>query len=205
MKALMKTETDHFRADIARWVPDDAPDLIYANASLHWVDDHAALFPRLFNYLRDGGCLAVQMPLSWGAPSHRLMRETLADGGEGGGPLGPAALRATMARRWVDDAARYYDWLAGQTRALDIWETEYYQVLEGDDPVFEWVKGTGLRPILRGLSDGERARFVDEYRRRLRIAYPARADGRTIYPCRRLFIVAVRGRGRGCLDPVSPG
>lgn len=179
------------RADVRDWRPDEAPDLVYSNATLHWVEDHQALFPRLVSGLKAGGCLAVQMPLSWAAPSHRLMRETLANGGPGGGALGSEELEHALARNWVADAAVYYDLLAGCTKSLDIWETEYLQILDGPDPVLEWVKGTGLRPILDGLDDEERALFLAEYARRLRAAYPVRADGRTLYPFRRLFIIAV--------------
>jgi trans-aconitate 2-methyltransferase len=49
----------------------DAPDLIYTKASLHWVDGHEALFPRLFSRLKPGGCLAVQKPRNHDQPSHR--------------------------------------------------------------------------------------------------------------------------------------
>jgi trans-aconitate 2-methyltransferase len=59
-----------------------------------------------------------------------------------------------------------------------------------DDPVLEWVKASGLRPILSSLDGKERERFLAEYGRRLRTAYPVRAGGRTLYPFRRLFIVA---------------
>lgn len=184
------------KADVAGWAPDEPPDLIYSNACLHWVADHDALFPRLAGSLREGGCLAVQMPQSWAAPSHRLMRETLADGGGRGRPFGTEALRRAVGRKWVDDAAHYYALLAGCADGLDIWETEYLQVLEGEDPALEWVKGTGLRPVLDGLAGEERDAFLAEYRRRLREAYPARPDGKTLYPFRRLFIVA-RARGDG--------
>jgi trans-aconitate 2-methyltransferase len=92
----------------------------------------------------------------------------------------------------VESAAFYCDLLVGRTKRIDIWETEYLQSLEGDNPVLEWVKGTGLRSILNGLGDAERAIFLAEYARRLRLAYPARPDGRTLYPFRRLFIVATR-------------
>jgi trans-aconitate 2-methyltransferase len=177
-------------ADIRQWRPDEPVDLLFSNAALQWVEGHEELFPRLVCFLSPGGCLAVQMPLSWDAPSHRLMRETLADGGPGGTALGSEALRRTMARQWVAAATVYYDLLAPYARRLDIWETEYLQVLEGDDPVLEWVKGTGLRPILHGLDAAERAVFLAEYARRLRTVYPLRADGRTLYPFRRLFIVA---------------
>lgn len=177
-------------ADVASWTPAKPADLIYSNATLHWLKDHRTLFPQLAGFLNTGGCLAVQMPLSFDAPSHRLMRETLADGGEGGRPLGSPELRAAVARRWVEDAGAYYDLLADRVRRLDIWTTEYLQVLDGEDPVLEWVKATGLRPVLNGLEDAERERFLDLYRRRLRNAYPQKPNGKTLYPFPRLFIVA---------------
>ena len=180
------------QADIAEWEPERAPELIYSNAALHWVDDHAALFPRLFRFLAPGGCLAAQMPLSYSMPSHVLMRETLADGGFNGSRLGDEALAAAVARKWVLDAGEYYDLLAPDAKSVDVWETEYVQRLEGEDPVLEWVRATGLRPILNGLHGAERERFVEVYRERLRRAYPQHADGHTLYPFRRLFMVATR-------------
>ena len=188
-----RTESDEIHwveVDIDRWTPDPRPDLIYSNATLQWLTDHHILFPRLVEFLNPGGCLAVQMPLSWTAPSHQLMRETLGNGGEGGRALGTETLRQTVARKWVGDADVYYDLLTGSTTHLDIWETEYLQILTGEDPVLEWVKGTGLRPILNGLKDDERETFLITYRRRLREVYPAKSDGCTLYPFRRLFIVA---------------
>jgi len=95
-----------------------------------------------------------------------------------------------MARKWGDDADEYYDLLVGLTATIDIWETEYLQILDGPDPVLEWVKGSGLRPILNELSPDERATYLEQYARRLREAYPQRANGRTLYPFRRLFIIA---------------
>jgi len=177
-------------SNIEDWQPGAPPDLIYSNATLHWLENHAGLFPRLAGYLKPGGCLAVQMPLSWGAPSHRLMRETLANGGPGGAPIGPHSLRDTVGRKWVEDPELYFDLLAGVVRNLDVWTTEYLQVLDGENAVLEWVKGTGLRPILNGLEAGDLAIFLAEYTRRLREAYPRRPDGRTLYPFGRLFIVA---------------
>ena len=192
MLAKAATETAKVKwieADVSQWRPDEPPDLIYSNATLHWVADHRELFPRLAGILKPGGCLAVQMPQSWSLPSHRLMRETLENSGPGRTPLGTETLRRAVARDWVEPAEVYYDLLAGRAKSVDIWETEYLQILEGQDPVLEWVKGTGLRPIINGLDDGNRKIFLAEYTRRLRAEYPARGDGRTLYPFRRLFIV----------------
>ena len=99
-------------ADIAAWSPPSPPGLLYANASLQWVDGHDALFPRLFRSLAPGGVLAVQMPLSRQARSHVLMHEVLAAGGADGAPIGPEPLRREIARRWVLDPPEYLDLLA---------------------------------------------------------------------------------------------
>lgn len=175
-----QSKVEWIEADIQHWSPSEAPDLIYSNATLQWVTDHQDLFPRLATSLQAGGCLAVQMPLSWGMASHRLMRETLENGGTDGKELGSEELRQAVGRKWVEDAAQYYDLLEGICSNVDIWETEYLQILAGDDPVLEWVKGTGLRPILNGLGDVEREQFLEEYRQRLRVAYPLRANGQTL-------------------------
>jgi trans-aconitate 2-methyltransferase len=178
-------------ADLREWRPQAPPDLIYSNATLQWIEGHHEFLPRLAAMLNVGGTLAVQMPLSWGLPSHRLMRAVLDEGdADGSGPLGRKELRCSVARKWVEEAETYYNLLAGRCKHIDIWETEYLQILTGEDPVLEWVKGTGLRPVLNGLDGAQRKIFLKAYSRRLRQAYPSRGDGATLYPFRRLFIVA---------------
>ena len=179
--------------DLADWQPDSPVSLLYSNAVIQWLPDHQELIPRLWSRLPPGGCLAVQAPMSWDMPSHRLMRDTLADGGVGAKPIGSAELRGAVGHRWLHDPDFYYDLLAPESAHLDVWTTEYQHALTGHDAVFEWVTGTSLRPILKGLDDADREVYRDEYRRRLNRAYPRRADGVTRYPFRRLFFVAVRG------------
>jgi len=178
--------------DLAGWRPSKTPSVFFSNAVIQWVPDHHDLVPRLWSMLPAGGCLAIQAPLSWDMRSHQIMRETLDNGGANGGPLGSADLRSAVGNRWVQDPDFYYDLLAPQGDHLDVWTTEYQHVLTGDDAVLEWVTGTGLRPILNGLEDGEREIYLEEYRRRLNVEYPKRSDGFTLYPFRRLFFVAVR-------------
>ncbi len=180
------------KTDVATWRPDGPVDVIYANAVLHWLADHKTLFPRLFGYLTPGGVLAVQMPISWDEPSHRLMREVLASGGPDGTPLGGEALRSRMNRRPVARSNDYYELLAPLAAKVEVWETHYLHVLEGQDPVFDWVSGTGLRPVLEGLQGDDLERFVGSYRARLREAYARRAGGETLYRFPRLFVVATK-------------
>ena len=86
----------------------------------------------------------------------------------------------------------YHDLLGPHALALDIWETEYLHVLDGDDPVLSWTRSTALRPVMQALDGEAFAAFEAAYAARLRAAYPERADGRTLFPFRRLFIVARR-------------
>ena len=178
--------------DLSDWQPDAVPSLLYSNAVIQWLPDHGELIPRLWSLLPSGGCLAVQAPLSWDLPSHRLIRETLVVGGADGTPFGSAELRQAAGRRWLHKPGFYYDLLAAESAHLDVWTTEYQQALSGADAVLEWVTGTSLRPILRALQGSEREAYLEALRHRLDRAYPRRADGITRYPFRRLFFVAVR-------------
>ena len=182
-------------ADIRAWVPETPPDVIFSNATLQWVAGHVELFPRLLSLLAPGGYFAAQMPLSRQMTSHRLMVEVLRTEDPKGQSLGDPELLATMSRKWVLDAEEYYDLLKPEAHALNLWHSEYLQELTGDDPVLEWVTATGLRPVLNSLDEETRAEYIERYRDRLRDAYPARADGITLYPFRRLFMVAARTSG----------
>jgi trans-aconitate 2-methyltransferase len=173
-------------ADIATWAPDRAPDLIYSNAALHWLGDHETLLPRLLACVAPGGVLAVQMPRNFEAPSHALLRATAESGRWADRLAGALDWRPVAAPEW------YYDLLAPHAGTLDIWETVYLHVLDGDDPVLRWTRGTALRPLLQALDGADRAAFEAAYAARLRTAYPRRVDGRTLLPFRRLFIVAQR-------------
>lgn len=177
--------------DVREWAPSVAPDVIYSNAVLHWVPGHDDLLLRLAGSLRPDGVLAIQMPLSWGEPSHQLIREALA-AGDGGQPIGSESLRSRLGRRPVAEPEHYQRLLGPVCGEVNVWKTVYYQQLRGSDAVLEWVKGTALRPVLEGLTEHETSLFLDSYSVRLRDAYPIAADGMTVYPFPRVFIVATK-------------
>lgn len=172
--------------DIGTWNDGETYDLIFANAALQWVPDHAALLPRLLERLAPGGRLAVQMPDNLGEPAHVLMREIAADGpwaerlariGDGMPPRHPA--------EW------YFDALRDLGADVDLWRTTYYHELTGGaGAIVEWFRGTGLRPFLAPLQDGEEAEYLARYGAALASAYPSRADGTVLLPFPRLFFVA---------------
>jgi trans-aconitate 2-methyltransferase len=173
------------QADIARWSPPAPADLLFTNATLHWLDDHAALLPRLAAQLAPGGMLAIQMPDNRQSPSHLLMDEAAATG-----PWHSKLAQCRPVYISMQSPDAYYRILAPVTQQLDIWETTYLHVLEGDNPVVEWIKGTALRPYLEVLAEPERSDFLSAYATRIAAAYPKQPDGRTLLPFKRIFIVA---------------
>ncbi|MFF8234468.1 trans-aconitate 2-methyltransferase [Streptomyces caelestis] len=173
---------DFAHADVRTWAPSEPCDLIVSNATLQWVAGHAGRFADWVAALKPSGTFAFQVPGNFDAPSHRLMRD--------------------LARRYgVADTLRHADAVLAPEAYLerltalgctaDVWETTYVHLLQGEDPVLDWVKGTGLRPVLTALADDPEARdgFLAEYRAALREAYPAGQHG-TPFPFRRLFAVA---------------
>lgn len=174
------------KADMSAWSADTPPDLIFANAALHWLSDHETLFPRLLDDLAPGGVLAVQMPRNFGEPSHTSMAEAARDG-----PWHDA-LTPYLKPAPVHEPAFYHSLLAPLASNIDLWETTYFQVLDGDNPVAEWTKGTWLKPMLDALDGTEREGFEAAYRARIAAAYPAGPDGRTLFPFKRLFLIARR-------------
>jgi trans-aconitate 2-methyltransferase len=175
--------------DVTMWAPDDPADVVVCNAVLQWVPSHLELLGRLVAGLVPGGWLAFQVPGNFDSASHTAIAE-LRTSPRWRDRVGEGAVRALA----VGEPDGYLERLASLGCRADVWETTYHHVLEGDDAVLEWVRGTALRPVLSVLDDAEAAEFAEELRVRLREAYPARTYG-TVLPFRRIFAVAQRPAG----------
>jgi trans-aconitate 2-methyltransferase len=166
--------------DVAEWGSGPSVDVVISNATLQWVPGHQELLARWARDLTPGGWLAIQVPGNFDAPAHTLLR--------------------SLATRWgVADVLRHHDAVGSPSSyaellldaglRADAWETTYVHVLPGADPVLEWLRGTGLRPVLGALSDEDGARFCAALADELRTAYPPGPHG-TLFPFRRIFAVA---------------
>lgn len=175
-------------ANIADWTSEQPFDLVFSNAALHWLPDHTTLFPRLLALVAPGGALAVQMPdvtTSW---LHNLLAE-VADR-----PIWRDRLTAVKSLLWNGQPGFYYDLLQPSAAMLDLWTTEYVHIMSSPLDILSWTRATALRPYLQALVDDvERAEFERLLMEGLTTAYPPQANGRVLFPYRRLFLIAYRG------------
>lgn len=175
-------------ADISTWEPNKPPAMIFSNAALHWLPDHAVLFPRLAGFMRPGGVLAVQMPAQQSAPSHRILRELAQE-------MFPDRFDFTGWAPPVAPAVGYAQML-GALGSIDIWSTEYLQEMAPTPdahPVRRFIESTAMRPILAKLAATEARVLIERYETALERVYPLRTDGSVFFPFRRLFIVLSLG------------
>lgn len=173
------------RGDIEAWTPTERLDLVFSNAALHWVDDHAALFARLWSALEKGGQLAVQMPANHDAPSHAIAAEVAAEepfaSALAGGPRKVPVLAPEAYAQLLHDLG---------AREQHVRVQVYGHRLAGRDDVVEWVKGTLLTDYKKRLPENLYARFVDAYRARLAARLP---DAKPFFfPFKRVLIWAER-------------
>lgn len=174
---------------IAEWAEKNTEqfEVVFSNAALHWVPDHATVFPRLLNAVAPGGALAFQMPHSLRDPHQRLMRELAAS----------AAWRSRFARppvTWqVEPVEFYYNVLAPRAAHVDLWLTDYIHVFDSVEKIVDWHRGAALPPFLELLPDeSARAEFVRDYLAAITPHYPVQANGKILQPFRRLFVIAYR-------------
>lgn len=171
--------------DVRTWRPGGQVEVMISNAVLQWVPAHQELIARWAGWLPSGGWLAFQVPANFTQPSQQILRDLAAS------PRWRDDMAGVILARQVADPAQYLDQLVRAGCEVDAWETTYFPVLQGENPVVEWYRGSGLRPVLAALGPERAGDFITEYTARIGEAYPAQAYG-TLMPFRRVFAVARR-------------
>ena len=182
---------------IDEWSAAPDTDVVLSNAALQWVPEHPALMVSWAGVLPPGAWIAMQVPGNFNAPSHEAVRE-VARRVEFADALQDMPWRD---EHLVETPARYADLLSDAGCAVDAWETTYVHQLTGGTPVLDWITGTALTQVRSRLTDDAWEQYRQAIIPVLAEAYPARADGTTFFPFRRIFVVARVG-GRHVGSPV---
>lgn len=154
-------------------------DLIFSNAAIHWVDDHQSLLPMLWEHLKPGGQLVVQVPSGVRNKAQRAVIEI-------------AEREHYLAKlegwRWefpVLPVQEYTEALY-TLGATDIiaFEKVYPHVLQDAEAVFDWVAGTTMNAYLKRLPE----EYQDEFKTAVKAEIVKRYPGSPVFfPFRRIF------------------
>jgi trans-aconitate 2-methyltransferase len=172
--------------ELETWTPAPDTDVVVSNAALQWVPGHWELLVRWAGELPTGAWIAMQVPGNFDAPSHQAVRE-VARRVPFANPLRDMPWRDEHV---VETPSRYADVLTDAGCTVDAWETTYVHQLTGDTPVLDWITGTALTQVKSRLSEEAWQRYRQAIIPLLAEAYPARSDGTTFFPFRRVFVVA---------------
>lgn len=160
-------------------------DIVFSNACIQWVPDHPHLIPQMMGLLKEGGVLAVQVPMNFQEPIHRIIQQVAAS---------EKWNRFFQEERifYTLSPGEYYDVLSESTDEFSIWETIYYHTMKSWQDILEWYRSTGLRPYLAALPEDLREDFEADILRLLIEAYPMQKNRTILFRFPRFFFTAVR-------------
>jgi len=194
-RAMIKTAQQEYPHQ--EWIVADAfthkpavrYDLVFSNAVIQWIPDHEALITRFYGILSDNGTLAVQIPLFWDMPLGKIINHTAEDDRWQSKTEGVSDLFT------IHDTSFYYERLSALFRSVEMWETQYFHILESHGAILEMMRSTGLKPYLERLDgDSEKNAFEEDVLKQLKHEYPIQTNGNVLLPFKRLFFIGYKRR-----------
>lgn len=160
-------------------------DVVFSNACIQWIPDHRSLLRDMMSLLRPDGVLAVQTPMNYEEPIHRIIGEVVS--------AKKWASRFPSPRIFYNlTQSEYFDLLSELSSGFTLWQTTYFHRLKSHEDIMEWYRGTGLRPYLDALPESDRPEFEQDIFDRLTGAYPKQKNGEIIFRFPRFFFLAVK-------------
>jgi trans-aconitate 2-methyltransferase len=160
-------------------------DIVFSNATIQWIPNHANLFKKFHNILSDNGILAIQIPLFWDMPLGKSIASIAADDRWNSETEGVTSLFT------IHDPSYYYDILSEQFHSIEMWETQYFHILNSQLSILEMIRSTGLRPFLDRLdNENDKNDFEALVLKKIEKDYPLQKDGKVLFPFKRLFFTA---------------
>jgi trans-aconitate 2-methyltransferase len=144
----------------------DRFDIVFSNAAMQWLPDHAGVLARWATLLRPGGQLAVQVPSNADHPSHLLSAEVANESpfveAMGGAPPPDPVLGVLKPEQY----AVVLDGLGFDAQHVRL--QVYGHRLHSTADVVEWTRGTSLTRFRKAMADDALFdAFVARYRQRL--------------------------------------
>jgi trans-aconitate 2-methyltransferase len=137
--------------------PRETFDLIFSNAAIQWLPNHAELIGQLSQYLSAEGQLAIQIPANFDFPTYTIARDIAKKSPfkgylEEGRPLYALS---------IEEYSKLFYHLG--FRKQSVRAQVYPHILETTDSVIEWVKGSLLTYYQSSLPQDKYQEFLLKY------------------------------------------
>jgi len=167
----------------------DTYDIVFSNATIQWIPDHAALFNKFFQNLNKNGVLAVQIPLFWDMPLGKSI-ENISNQSRW-----KSATRGVRELFTIHDSSFYFDLLSVHSDKIEMWETYYMHIMDSHVSILEMIRSTGLKPYLDRLeTENDKKDFEAQLLMEIAKDYPIQQNGKVLFPFKRLFFIAEAGK-----------
>lgn len=186
--------------DALSYEPEIKYDIIFSNAVIQWIPNHENLLKKFHGSLSDEGLLAIQIPLFWDMPLGKVLNETAND-------IRWKALMVGIAELLtIHNYSFYYDHLSSLFNSIDIWETNYFHILDSHIAIIEMMRSTGLKPYLEKFdNDLDINEFEKKVLTGIKKAYPKQKNGKVLLPFKRLFFIGYKSHNTSnSADAKSP-
>ena len=160
-------------------------DIVFSNACIQWIPNHELLLKNMMNLLNEGGALAVQIPMNYNEPIHKIIRN-ISTNEKWAKKFNKPRLLNTLTE------SEYFDLLSGISSDFVMWNTVYMHRMKDHNAIMDWYRGTGLRPYLQQLSDDDKLEFENDIYNEVIKSYPKQKNGELIFRFPRFFFIAIK-------------
>ena|SRR5579863_431585 len=159
----------------------DKWDLMVANASFQWVENHRQLFPGIFAKLSENGQVAIQMPSQKENKLNQILNE-LAHENPFYNILKDALPQSPLLS--LDDYTSLF--FNHSVKEAIIYQKVYPLIVKSTDSLYEFISGTALIPYMEKLSDDLKSKFRAEFKNRIDKSF---TSSHIVYAFKRIILV----------------
>jgi trans-aconitate 2-methyltransferase len=161
-------------------------DLVFSNAALQWMDNQGAVIKNLINLLTQRGILAIQIP----SFQHMKISDCIQKAVH---KFGIERFGGFQQETCIcHDMKFYYNQLKDGLEEIQLWQTNYYHIMNGHIEILEFIRSTGLKPYLDMLDEEDSKDFLEYVISEVKLQYGVQDDGKILFEFKRLFFMGVK-------------
>lgn len=137
-------------------------DVILANASLQWINDHRSLFPQIISRLEKDGQLAVQMPSQKENLLNQILFKLVHE------PPYYEVLKKKIHHSPVLSLDDYTElFYQHQAKETIVYQKVYPIIAENHEALYQFIAGSALVPYMDILEESLKEKFTTTFKARI--------------------------------------